>query len=82
MEKRPAARLVRLPLMGWAHSLPPHPGARRSAIEHDAEALFRASILHGRLPVTMSSIDMSQIAQNADFHRHELLLFAPHHAAQ
>ena len=56
--------------------------ARRSAIEKGAEALSRASILPGRLPVTMSSIDMSQIAQNADFHRHELLLFAPHHAAQ
>ena len=78
----PSARPDAAAVDGMRHMVPPCPSARRGAIEHGAEALFRASILPGRLPVTMSLIDMSQIVQDADFHRDELLIFAPHGAAQ
>ena len=62
--------------------VPPCLSARRGAIEHGAEALFRASILPGRLLVTASSIDILHIAQDADFHGDELLVLALRGAAQ
>ena len=58
------------------------PSARRGAIEHGAEALFRASILPGRLPVIMSSIDIDNLRRTLTLHHDELLMFAPHGAAE
>ena len=43
------------------------PSARRGAIEHGAEALFRASILPGRLPVTTPSIKCRKLRRTLSF---------------
>ena len=45
----------------------PCPSARHSAIGHGAEALFRASILPGRLPVTTPSIKCRELHRTLSF---------------